>query len=468
MQVIRFRRFFALAMLSGACAAAPVHAQVPPPEAAAPGTVFAQGAQPGDSIVAVVNDDIITWRELQAEERMASAELQANGIALPPPEVLQRQLLDRMITDKVLLQEAERAGVRITDDQLQAAVGRIAEQNQITLQQLRQEVEQASSWESYLEQLRDQVRINRLRELEVDRSIVISENEIDAFLADQDRQGSAGMANANAMLHLAQILVRVPEGSTPDLIANLRARAENLQRQARSGADFAQLAAAGSDGDEALRGGDLGPRPAGGWPELFLQATRGLRAGQISEIIQSGNGFHILKVIDRDEPRQAAGQLPDTGPVSVTQNQARHILLRTSAVLSDAQAQERLRQLRERLVRGNEDFAAMARQYSDDASAPQGGELGWLSPGETVPAFERALNALQPGEISQPIQSQFGWHLILLEDRRVQDVTEQTRRMQARQLLFQRRLEPAWNEWVSMVRARAFVENRLAREDNAN
>lgn len=467
MQVFRLRHRLALAaLLSGACLATPVMAQAPSSDLAGPGTVFTPGAQAGDSIAAVVNDDIITWRELAADVAVARQELLAQKITPPPDAVLQRQILERMITDKALLQEAERAGIRVTDEQVLAAAGRIAEQNNLTLDAMRREIERNTTWDAYLADLRGQVQINRLRELEVDRNLIISENEIDAFLADQASQGAAGPANANAMLHLAQILVRVPEGSTPDLIANLRARAERLLQQARAGADFAQLAAANSDGEEALRGGDMGPRAAAGWPELFLQATRGLKAGQVSGLVQSGNGFHILKVVDRDEPQVTPGQLPDTGPVSVTQSRASHILIRTSAVMSDAQAQQRLAQLRERLVRGNEDFATLARQYSEDASAPQGGDLGWLSPGETVPAFERAMDSLQPGQISTPIQSQFGWHLIRLDDRRVQDVTEQTRRLQARQLLFQRRLEPAWNEWVSTVRARAFVDNRLPPAEN--
>lgn len=461
MQVSRIRQAFAALLIGGMCAPATLLAQVPTSDVLAPTAVLTPGAQAGDSIVAVVNDDIITWRELSNEVSVVRRDLRDQGIPLPPDEVLTRQILERMITDKALLQEAERAGLRVSDDQVQAAVARIAEQNQLTPEAMRKQIEATVSWNTYLETLRDQILINRLREFEVDRSIIISESEVDAFLAEQAAQGNAGIANANAMLHLAQILIRVPEGSTPDLIAHLRTRAENVLQQARAGADFAQLAAANSDGEEAMRGGDMGPRSAAGWPELFLQATQGLRAGQVSGLVQSGNGFHILKVLDRDEPKND-GPLGDQGPVSEAQTQARHILIRTSAVVSDAQARERLQQLRERIVRGGENFAALARQYSDDASAPQGGDLGWVSPGETVPAFERAMEGLQPGEVSQPVQSPFGWHLILVEDRRVQDVTEQTRRLQARQLLFQRRLEPAWNEWVSTVRARAYVDNRLA------
>ncbi len=469
MQFPRIPRQSLIVLLSSLCLGGAVQAQAPANDPASPDSVLTPGAQPGDSIVAVVNDDIITWRELNAEVAQARNELAEQNIELPPESAMRPQLLERIITDRVLEQEADRAGIRVSDDQVDAAIGRIAEENDLTVEQLREAVEQTMTWSTYRSELHRQIRINRLREEEVDASIVVTEGEIDAFLAEQDAQGSAGPANANAMLQLAQILVRVPEGSGPDTIAQLRARAEDLRRQVAGGADFAQVAAAASDGDAALRGGDLGARPTGGWPELFVEATRGLGAGQISQVVQSGAGFHVLLVVDREQPETQSGDnaqaLPDTGPVSVTQSQVRHILIRPTAITSDQAAQQQLAEIRQRIRQG-EDFATLAREYSEDASAPQGGSIGWVSPGDTVPAFEATVNALEPGEVSEPIESQFGWHLILVEDRRVQDITERTRRQQARQLLFQRRLEPAWEEWVSMVRARAFVDNRL-QDDSA-
>src|SRR5690606_16386694 len=224
-----------------------------------------------------------------------------------------------------------------------------------------------------------------------------------------------------------------------------------------------QVAAASSDGEEALRGGDMGVRPAAGWPDLFLQAVRELKPGQVSDIIQSGNGFHILTVVAREGGAAPAQLGADGQPMPVTQHRVRHILLETSAVLNDEQAHARLQAIRDRIVGGQVSFADMARQYSDDASAPQGGELGWVSPGETVPQFEEALTRLEPGQVSQPVRTPFGWHLLLVEERRVQDVSEENRRMQARQFLFQRKLEPAWMEWSSLVRSRAYVDNRLER-----
>ena len=421
-------------------------------------------SQLGDAIVAVVNNDIITRREL--DERVASTRrtLAAQGIPAPETAVLERQMLERMITDKAQLQEADRAGIRVSEEQLDITISRIAEQNNITTAQLREQLQaDGLTWQQYRKELSDQIRMTRLREQEVDRSIIVSEAEVDAFLAEQaSRSSRPGAPAMNGAMQLAQILVRVPEGSSPQQISALRAKAEDLLRRARGGADFAQLAAAGSDGDEAMRGGDMGVRPVVGWPDLFVQAVANLQAGQVSDIVQSGNGFHILKVVGRDGARQTGpAGAPDPGPTQVTQSLVEHILIKTSAVVSDDQARSQLLQIRDRISHGQASFADMARQYSEDASAPQGGEIGWVSPGETVPAFERAMNALQPGQMSEPVKSEFGWHLLHVTDRRVQDVTDQARRMQARQTLFQRKLEPAWEEWVGMVRGRAYVDNRL-------
>lgn len=427
--------------------------------------------QLGDAIVAVVNNDVITRRELDERVKAAREGLAAQGIPAPDNALLERQVLERMITDKAQLHAADRAGIRVSDDQIDMAISRIAEQNNMTMAQLRQQVQtDGISWNAYRNELRDQIRMTRLREQEVDRNIIISEAEIDAFLADQAAQqnkpGGSPAASSGA-LQLAQILVRVPEGSSPEQITALRNKAENLLRRARSGEDFAQLAAGGSDGEEALQGGDMGIRPMVGWPDLFLQAVGNLQPGQVSDIVQSGNGFHILKVVAREGGQQAAARAGgglDFGQKQVTQNHVRHILIKPSAVVTDEEARSRLNQIADRIRHGQANFADMARQYSDDASAPQGGELGWISPGETVPAFERAMMTLQPGQMSEPVKSEFGWHLILVEDRRVQDVTEQARRMQARQILFQRKLEPAWEEWVGIVRGRAYVDNRLGQE----
>ena len=290
-------------------------------------------------------------------------------------------------------------------------------------------------------------------------------------------------APSGPMLYaLAQILVRVPEGSSPEQLTALRKKAEGLLARAKRGDDFASLAAASSDGPEALQGGVMGVRPLDGWPDLFVKAVGNLQKGQVSALIQSGNGFHIIKVLDRGtaagsgphRPRARACPTPQPksqpqrsqrpASTQVTQTRARHILIKTSTVMSDQLARQRLEQVRQRLVAGDAKFEDMARQYSQDSTAPQGGELGWLNPGETVPPFESAMNALQPGEISQPVQSPFGWHLIQVEERRQHDATDEMARMKARQILFERRAQPAFEDWLDQLRAQAYVDNRLEKQ----
>lgn len=479
MQVISVRKLLAFALIAGMVTM--VHAQssrlsAQPGASASPGASMSDraparsaggaqaGTQAGDFIVAVVNNDVITRRELNAQVQNALSLLAAQNIPAPPADVLDRQVLDRMITERALLQEADRAGIRVSDDQLEMAIARIAEQNDLTVAQMRQQIEADVPWAQYREELRDQIRISRLRELEVDRNILVSEAEIDAFLAEQAQQASQSGGATGVVLHLAQILVRVPEGSSPSEIAALRERAQRLRQQVVQGADFAQVAAANSDGEEAMRGGDMGVRPAAGWPDLFLNAVGQLQAGQVSEVIQSGNGFHILKVVDREGGPAPIAFGSDGQPMPVTQHRVRHILVQTSAVVDDEQARARLQAMRDRILSGQVSFADMARQYSDDPSAPQGGDIGWLSPGDTVPEFEQVIVGLEPGTVSQPFRTVFGWHLALVEERRVQDVSDERRRLQARQILYQRKLEPAWTEWTSLVRSRAYVDNRLERE----
>jgi peptidyl-prolyl cis-trans isomerase SurA len=255
----------------------------------------------------------------------------------------------------------------------------------------------------------------------------------------------------------------------------------------KSGEDFASLAAAASDGPEALQGGVMGERPLEGWPDLFVNAVANLGKGQISGILQSGNGFHILKVLDRRTagapargPAQTPARAPEPapnpnsdnavqlpqGPMQVTQTHARHILIKTSTVMSDDEARQRLVLLRQRIVDGKEDFGVLARQNSQDASAPQGGDLGWLNPGETVPEFEQVMNSLRPGEVSQPVHSRFGWHLIQVLERREKDVKDEVQRLQARRVLFERRSELAFDDWLEQLRDQAYIDNRLEKQQD--
>ncbi|MEN5161510.1 peptidylprolyl isomerase [Achromobacter spanius] len=468
-----------------------------------------KGEQFVDGIAAIVDKDVITLRELRDASQRISSELKSRGIQVPDDQTLQHQVLQRLIMERVQRHEADRLGIRVDDKQVDTAIQTIAMRNKITVAQLRQELEKAgTSWDSYRKSLRDEIRSDRLRQRAVDSTIVISDAEVDAFLKDQRRNPAFGAAPPQAaqaqpqpqsqpapeqaaapagpMLYaLAQILVRVPEGSSPEQLALLRKKAESLLARAKRGDDFASLAAASSDGPEALQGGVMGVRPLDGWPDLFVKAISNLQKGQVSSLIQSGNGFHIIKVMDRGTaqpapsrtarapapqaapqpaPQPAARAQAPQGPTQVVQTRARHILIKTSTVMSDELARQRLEQVRQRLVNGAATFEEMARQYSQDASAPQGGELGWLNPGETVPPFEAAMNSLQPGEISQPVQSPFGWHLIQVEERREHDATDDLARMQARQTLFERRAQPAFEDWLEQLRAQAYVDNRLEKQ----
>lgn len=494
MRSVHARRHLAVLLVSvlGASAASSVLAASPGASSqAAAGKVPSQ--QFVDGIAAVVNRQVITLKQVNTGVAAAERNLRAQQIPVPERSILQRQVLQRLIVDELQRQEAERLGIRVGDAQLQRAVESIAQRNQMSLDQLRREITQnGTTWESYLDELRKDVRFDLLRQRQVDSTVNITDAEVDAFLRTQGSRMAAtapGRAAAPApapqeqaaprALGLAQILVSVPESAGSDEVNRLQARAESLLSQLRSGADFAGLAASSSDGPQALEGGVLGVRPVAGWPDLFVEATRGLKVGEVSRIIRSGQGFHILKVLTWGESPQAAarptapdvsmaptGQPPmEQGPMIVTQTHARHILLRTNQITSDEQAEQRLRQLRER-IRGGESFEDLARRHSDDATAPQGGDLGWLTPGETVPAFEQAMNSLQPGEISEPIKSPFGWHLIEVLERRNEDMGEEVKRMQARQILFQRRIEPAVEQWINELYGRAYVENRLDPESS--
>lgn len=435
-----------------------------------------------DGIAAVVNKQVITLQQVNKEARLAQEQLQRQNIPVPDYAVLQKQVLQRMIMEELERQEAERLGIKVSDAQVSQAVKTIAERNRITPQQLRAEIEKTGvKWDDYLQGLRQEVRTDLLRQRTVDSTIVISDAEVDAFLKSQGQSAPASAPTAPVpaarpagpqVLGLAQILVAVPEGASSAQVQELRLKAEGLLKQVQGGADFGGVAAASSDGPQALDGGELGVRPVEGWPDLFINATQNLQAGQVSGIVQSGNGFHILKVLTRGQPQSQAGspsappsmaQQPaptQQGPMMVTQTHARHILIKTTQVMSDEKASNRLAQLRQRLENG-ESFEDLAKRYSDDATAPQGGDLGWLTPGETVPAFQRAMDALQPNQISQPIQSQFGWHLIQVLERRTKNMENEFRRMQARQLLFQRRVEPAFEDWLSQLRGQAYIDNRL-------
>jgi peptidyl-prolyl cis-trans isomerase SurA len=400
-----------------------------------------------DRIVAVVNDEVVTRLDLNERVQLALRQLRAQGTAPPPISVLEKQLLDRMITDQVQLQYAKETGLRVDDTELDRALGRIAQDNRLTLQELRSTIEKDGiPFAKFREDIRREILMGRLREREVETKIVITEGEIDNFLKSrQDQQG------ANDEYNISHILVVVPENASSEQVQARRARAEEAHAQLGKNLDFRQVAAAFSDAPDALQGGAMGWRQSSRLPTLFAEALVGMRPGEVSAILRSANGFHILRLNDRRG---------GSAPVLVQQTRARHILIKTNELVSESEARNRLRALKERLD-NKANFAELARVHSEDASASKGGELGWLSPGDTVPEFERAMNLLKPGEISEPVQSPFGWHLIQVLERRTEDMSKERQRLLARQQLRARKSDEAYQEWVRQLRDKAYVELRL-------
>ena len=400
-----------------------------------------------DRIVAVVNEDVITRRDLDDRIRVVSMQLKQQGTPAPAPDVLEKQVLDRMIYAKVQLQFAKETGLRVDDGQLDAAITRIAEGNKITLAKLRETIEKDGvSFAKFREDIREEIVMARLREREVDNKINVSETEIDNLVNALQQQG--GKSEEYDVSH---ILIRVPEQASPEQLQERRARAEKALAQIRGGTDFRQVAASFSEAPDAVQGGSIGWREAARLPSIFSEAVVKMKPGDVSPVLRSGNGLHIIKLNDR------RGQ---EAPVIVSQTHPRHILIKTSEVVSEKEAREKLVKLKERLD-NNADFAELARLQSEDGSASRGGDLGWLSPGDTVPEFEKAMDALKVGEISGPVRSPFGWHLIQVIERRSEDMSKQQQRLRARMALREQKADEAYQDWLRQLRDKAFVEYRL-------
>jgi len=402
-----------------------------------------------DYIVAVVGDGVITRNELRARLAVALKQLEKQGTPLPPQDVLERQMLERMIMDHAQFAYAKENGLRIDDPQLDQAIGRIAANNKMSMAEFRAALEKDRiGYAEFREEIRGEMIMARLREREVESRLVVSDSEIDNYLANQAASGGGDE------YHLAHILLRAPESVTPEQLQKLRQRAEQALAKARAGDNFAELTATFSDAPDALQGGDLGWRPLDRLPTLYAEAAAKLPDGGISELLRSSAGFHIVKLV---------GKRGGNAPASVMQTNARHILIRVNEVVSEAEARHRLQTVRERIVNGM-DFAEQARVFSQDGSAAKGGDLGWLNPGDTVPDFERAMDALKPGELSPVIQSPFGMHLIQVIERRERDVSAERQRSVARQAIRERKLDDAYQDWLRQLRDRTYVENRLEQE----
>lgn len=406
--------------------------------------------EPLDRIVAVVNDNVITSSELADRLQLVKAQLVGQNTSLPPENVLERQVLERMVIEELQMQLARDTGVIVDDIELNNALRDIARKNGMNLIEFRKTVEQ----DGYqFNRLREDIRIDmttaRLRERQINNRITITDQEVESLLS---REAQLGEQSVEYLL--GHILVALPEAASPEQIQTARDKIGRIASELAAGADFAQKAIAESDGQQALAGGDLGWRNAGQIPRLFVDTVVAMQVGQVSQPIRSPSGFHLVKVVDK---RGEAKQF-------ITQTNARHILIAPTAVISNTEARLRIERLRDRIANG-EDFAALAQANSADTrSASRGGDLGWVNPGDLVPPFEQAMDALPAGGLSDPVQTQFGWHLIQVVERRQQDVTEEVRRNQARMALFRRKVEEETQLWAQRLRDEAYVDFRLDTE----
>jgi len=400
-----------------------------------------------DRIVAVVNDQVIVESELESRMRTVRAQLRQSGTPAPPRNVLRRQVLERLILDKLQLQMARNLGVQVDDNTLNQAVARLAEQNGMTLRRFRDIIERDGfDFAQFRENIRNELTIRRLQQRRINDRVKVTQREIENYLATK-----ANQSNPHREYRLSHILISVPEAASADEIDAARAEAEDVLARLRAGADFAQTAVAVSDAQQALEGGDLGWRKRQELPTLFAPLIQDMAPGEVSDIVRSPSGFHIVKLVNvRGEDR-----------VMVTQIRARHILIRTDELTSDGDARRQLEQLKRRLENGA-DFAELARAHSDDrSSAIDGGDLGWLSPGDAVPRFEQTISRLPPGRISEPFRTQFGWHIAEVVDRRRHDSTEDVRRARAVEQIRQRKAEQELQNWLRRLRDEAYVELRL-------
>ena len=413
-------------------------------------SVYAQAGrvQLVDRVVAVVNDDVITRYELNSQKRAVIAQLKRQGVAMPPDAELDAQVLERFINERVQLQYAKENGIRADDETVNASLQRIAADNKMSMQQFSAALaKDGITVDKFRDELKNEIVLSRLRDREVESRVVVTDAEIDNYLALAKAQG----AN-QAEYQLAHILVLVPEQATPDQVETRKKRAEEALRQLNAGTAFGQVAAVFSDSNDAVQGGALGWRQADRLPSLYAESANKLKVGETSAVLRSANGFHIVRLLDRRAGEQKA---------VVEQNKARHILVRVNDLVGEAEAKAKIERLRDRIA-GGAKFEDVAKQGSEDGSAPKGGELGWISPGDTVPEFEAALNKAALNTLIGPVRSQFGFHLIEVTERRSQDVTKERTRQSARVALRDRKADEAYQTWLRELRDRATVEMKLA------
>lgn len=400
-----------------------------------------------DRVVAIVNDEALTQYEFDEARRVVLQQLKQQKVEAPAPDVLDKQVLERLITQRALLQQAKEDGVRIDDTQVERAIARIAQENKLTSDDFRKMLARENiPYAKYREDIRSEMVVQRLREREVDSKVQVTDAEVDQYLATLKAQNAG-----ETEYRLAHILVLVPEQASSEQIESRRRRAGEALQSIKSGADFAQVAAGFSDAADALQGGILGWRSGARLPTVFTDTVRNMEVGAVSGVLRSAAGFHIVKLLERRNRNEA---------MVVDQTHARHILVRVNELTSEAEAKAKIDRLKDRLD-GGANFADLAKLNSEDASAPKGGDLGWLNPGDTVPEFEDAMKKLAPNQVSAPVRTTFGWHLIEVLERRRQDVTADRERSEAQLAIRQRKADEAFQDWVRQVRDKAFVEVRL-------
>ena len=400
-----------------------------------------------DRIVAIVDQTVVTEQELESRIRTVTAQLQKQGTELPPENILRKQILERLISDTLQLQYAAQSGLKVDDSQLDKTIERIAEQNQLTLTEFADALaKDGVSMGKFRADIRNEITIARLREREVDSRVNVSESEIDNFLTTQ------ASSNENQdEYEIAHILIRTPEEGATEDVQKAKAKVDEVIKALQAGTNFAKVSASFSDAPNALEGGSLGWKSSTQMPALFLDALKNMQVGSVSEVLRSPNGFHILKLISKRG---------GSSPLVIEQTHARHILIKLSEVTSENEGKKKIDSIKERLDNG-EKFEVLARQFSEDGSASNGGDLGWVNPGDTVPLFEKAMNELKDGQISSTVRTPFGWHVIQVLERRKQDMSKEAARLKARQEIRKRKSEEAYQDWVRELRDRAFVELRL-------
>src|SRR6185437_7408296 len=428
----RFRPAFALLMALACC--------VP----------LAHGADnpvPLDRVLVVVNDEAVTQWDMNEQRRILLAQMQAAKITPPPKDVLDKQVLERLIVERALLQYAKETGIRIDDTTVERTILRVAEENKLSPDEFRKALEREGvPYANYREDIRRQITIQRVRDREVDSKVTVSDAEVDNYLATV-----AAQAGGEDEYLLSHIYISVAEQASPTAVEESRKRAEQALAEVRAGKDFGQVAASYSNAPDATSGGNLGWRTRARLPSVFADIVQKMKPGEVSAVLRSASGFHVVKLVEERNRNQ---------PTVVDQTHARHILIKVNEQTSESDAKAKIDRLRERLVAGAS-FEELARANSEDTSNARGGDLGWLSAGDTVHDFEHAMDRLAVNEISQPIRTPFGWHLIQVLERRKQDVTQQRRREEARRAIRQRKSDEQFEEFVRQLRDRTYVEYKL-------